>query len=194
MSHEPEFRLLSRFVHPGDWALDIGANVGHYTIPLAALVGPEGHVFSFEPIIATSEILSFIVRSTAAMNVSVFNTAVSDKSELLKFSLGRHDSGLPNYFVAKASENGTYGVLGITIDDLALPQRISFVKIDTEGAELAVLHGMEALIERDHPILLIEGDESLQSYLGHFGYRMQERRPKSPNLLFFPPGFTADLN
>jgi hypothetical protein len=44
---------------------------------------------------------------------------------------------------------------------------------------------MEALIERDHPILLIEGEESLEPYLASRGYRMRLRQPGSPNLMFF---------
>ena len=41
---EPEYQILDQFVEPGDWVLDIGANVGHYTARLSGLVGPEGRV------------------------------------------------------------------------------------------------------------------------------------------------------
>ena len=190
-SQEPEFELLPRLVHPGDWVLDIGANVGYYTYRLSGLVGPEGRVFAFEPIGATSEILTFIVRFAPHDNITVFNTAVSDKPALLKFSIGKNEHGLPNYFTARAAESGNHAVFALTIDSLAFPQRVSFVKIDTEGAEGAVLCGMEALIKRDHPVLAIEGDESLQPYLASFGYRMCPRRPGSANLLFLPPDFPS---
>jgi hypothetical protein len=52
---------------------------------------------------------------------------------------------------------------------------------------------MEALIERDHPILLIEGEESLEPYLASRGYRMRPRQPGSPNLLFFPSTDQTDV-
>ncbi len=103
------------------------------------------------------------------------------------------DIGLPNYFTARAAQGGDHAVFALAIDSIALPQRVSFVKIDTEGAESAVLRSMEALIQRDHPILSIEGDESLEPYPAARGYRMVSRLPGSPNLLFLPPGFTTDL-
>jgi FkbM family methyltransferase len=185
-SKEPEFQLLPRLIEPGDWVLDIGANVGYYTHRLSELVGPAGRVFAFEPIVATSEILAFMLRFAPFENVTVFNTAVSDKPELLHFAIADNQHGLPDYFTAKAAESGNHAVYAVTIDSLALPQRVSLAKIDTEGAEKSVLRGMERLIERDHPILVIEGDESLEGYLGPRGYRMCPRRPGSPNLLFLP--------
>jgi hypothetical protein len=53
---------------------------------------------------------------------------------------------------------------------------------------------MEALIERDHPILSIEGNESLESCLASRGYRMRPRQSGSANLLFLPPNFTANID
>jgi FkbM family methyltransferase len=193
-SQEPEFRLLPRLIHPGDWVLDIGANVGYYTMKLSELVGPEGRVFAFEPLTATSEILAFAARFAPYENITIFNTAVSDKPELLKFSIGKNQDGLPNYFTARAAESGNHAVFATTIDSLALPRCVSFVKIDTEGSENAVLRGMEALIERDHPVLAIEVDASLEPILGCHGYRMRPRQPGSANLLFLPQAFSAHLD
>jgi len=193
-SHEPEFQLLPRLIHPGDWVLDIGANVGYYTMRLSELVGPEGRVFAFEPITATAEILSFIARYSPYDNITIFNTAVSDKPEILRFSIDKNQDGLPDYFTARATERGQHAVFATTIDSLSFPQRITFVKIDTEGAESAVLRGMEKLIERDHPILSIECDESLEPYIASRNYRMRPRQPRSANLLFLPPNFSTCLD
>ncbi len=185
---EPEFELLTRWVHPGDWALDIGANVGYYSMRLAKLVGPDGRVIALEPIHATSELLTFFARTSGHDNITIMNLAASDGSRLLKFSIDRNEHGLPDYFTARVTDGGTISVLAITIDSLALPHRIAFVKIDTEGEEHAVVRGMRDLIQRDHPVLLIEGDESLLPVLSPYGYRMPPRRHRSPNLLFLPSG------
>src|SRR5689334_10149908 len=66
---EAEFALLPRFVKPGDWALDIGANVGSYSKRLAALVQPEGHVIAVEPIVDSAEILMSFARQAGNMTV-----------------------------------------------------------------------------------------------------------------------------
>lgn len=193
-SHEPEFRLLPRLVESGSTVLDIGANVGYYTLRLSELVGQEGRVFAFEPMGATSEILASTSRFARYENVSIFNMAVSDKPGILKFSLDNNEHGLPNYFTARATEGGQHAVFATTIDSFSFPQRVSFAKIDTEGAEDSVLRGMEALLERDHPVLVIEGNESLEPYLASFGYRMRPRQAGSPNLLFLPPQFSTQLS
>ncbi len=49
-SAEPEHALLPQLIGAGDWALDIGANVGHYTKRLSELLGGSGRVIAFEPI------------------------------------------------------------------------------------------------------------------------------------------------
>lgn len=55
---EKEFSLLNAFIAHGDWVLDIGANIGHYTRRLSDLVGPAGRVIAFEPIPQTFEVLA----------------------------------------------------------------------------------------------------------------------------------------
>src|SRR5580698_10220999 len=55
---EPEFNRLREWVRVGDWVVDIGANVGHYTLELSSLVGRTGRVFAFEPIPETFELLA----------------------------------------------------------------------------------------------------------------------------------------
>ena len=57
-SEEPEYFLLSSLLKKGEWAIDIGANVGHYTARFSELVGPEGRVIAFEPVPETFAILA----------------------------------------------------------------------------------------------------------------------------------------
>ena len=55
---EAEFSRLEEWVSEGDWVLGVGANIGHYTMKLSALVGPSGRVIAFEPVPATFELLA----------------------------------------------------------------------------------------------------------------------------------------
>jgi hypothetical protein len=72
------------------------------------------------------------------------------------------------------------------VDSLAFPHRIRFVKIDTEGHELAVLRGMKDLLSRDHPIMVVEdNDPNVSVYLAGFGYSA-EKVADSSNMIFHP--------
>jgi hypothetical protein len=83
-----------------------------------------------------------------------------------------------------SAANGTAGltILTLEIDALALP-RIRLVTIDAEGHELSVLRGMRRLLERDHPVLIVEtGSRDTTELLGDLDY-FSERLPGSSNLL-----------
>lgn len=186
---DPEFDYLDRLLKPGDWVLDVGANVGYYTLRMSDLVGPRGRVFAFEPISSTAEILISNCKYAKHGNITVFQAAVADEPAIHEFAVESSESGLPDYFTAhKASAgSGNFSVFSTTIDSLALPRRVALVKVDTEGAEASVLRGMEKLIARDHPILIVECDESMTHYLAGFGYSHVPRKAQSANILFLPP-------
>ncbi len=105
-SDEPEFHQLADLVQMGDWVLDVGANVGQYTLRLSELVGREGRVIAFEPIVETAEILAAMARRARYRNVTLFNIAVSERAGLLRFRVPSGAAGLPNYFQARVSRDG----------------------------------------------------------------------------------------
>lgn len=185
---EPEYPMLAKFVSEGDWVLDVGANVGHYTVRLSELVGPQGRVLAFEPIPETFATLTSNLRSVPADNVSLINAAVSDRHELLSMSIPTFDNGATNYYRASigSEHNAAIPVISLAIDDLDLADRVTFVKIDVEGHERAVIDGMHNLIRRDRPILVLETEDlALIEELDRFGYT-SERLPESPNVIFLP--------
>src|SRR5262245_51422994 len=78
-TEEQEFRMLESMVSPGDWVIDVGANVGHYTAKLSRLVGASGRVIAFEPVPRTFELLTANARQFPHANVTLMNAALSDK-------------------------------------------------------------------------------------------------------------------
>ncbi len=184
---EPEFDQLPNWVHPGDWVLDIGANVGQYTLRFSELVGQQGRVFAFEPITETAEILAAMATRARNRNISILNIAVSERAGEVSFRVPSGAAGLPNYFQARVSGEGDRKVPCFALDDLPFPNRIVLVKIDVEEHEVQVIRGMRNLIERDHPILIIEGHEGIYpEFLAAHGYRMLPKAAGSPNLVFVP--------
>ena len=183
-SEEPEFLILDRLVTAGDWAIDIGANVGHYTKKLSDLVGPRGRVIAIEPVPDTFGLLVCNVLLFRNRNVTVLNLAASDQTSVAGMRIPKFD-GLKNYYRAALTAHGSaLQVMTIALDSLALHHRIRLIKIDAEGHDPIVLRGLERLITRDHPTLIIEESPSLMvERLAGMGYD-SEKLPGSPNMLF----------
>jgi FkbM family methyltransferase len=184
--NEPEADILARFVSAGDWVIDVGANVGQYTLLLSRLVGPTGRVFAFEPMTTTAATLASIsARYTAWQNVSVLNLAASGRTGTLSFELPTEQGGLRNYERARVCKSGVMSVFGITIDSLQIPNRVSLAKIDAEGHETEILNGMRQTIARDLPILIVEdNDRPIPNFLNQLGYESEKIRSNSPNIVF----------
>lgn len=186
LTNEPEYRLLSSFVRPGDWVLDIGANIGHYTAKLSQLVGKDGRVIAFEPVPDTFEILTANATRFAHQNVTLFNVAASDRCSTGVIEIPRLDTGLDNYYMAHLSQhtdNGTI-VLCMPIDSLTFEKPVTLVKVDAEGHDLAVLRGMTSLLAQHRPTVIVEDKTAmLLEFMTALGY-VAHALPGSPNRIF----------
>lgn len=72
---EPECQVLHTFIGTGDWVIDVGANVGHYTKRFSELVGTTGRVIALEPVTITFGLLTYNVQSFSNQNITLFNAA-----------------------------------------------------------------------------------------------------------------------
>ena len=183
---EPEWEILDKYVSKGDWVIDIGANIGHYTVKMSEIVGPGGRVIAIEPVPESFYLLTTITSHCKSKNVTLINAAISDRSSYVAFEIPKFNTGLKNYYQAHISSVPfkDLNVLCISIDSLQLPNKISLVKIDAEGHEYNVLKGMKKLILKDKPALIVEGNSSkidkMLREIGYSGKILQE----SPNTLF----------
>ena len=184
---DTEFPRLAEWVRAGDWVLDVGANVGNYTARLSELVGPSGRVISIEPVPETFELLVANLAQFPFRNVTFLNVAASAETALHGMTAPILDSGLENRYMAHLSEGPCeLSVMSLAVDALALPQPVRLVKVDVEGHELVTLRGMEALLRRDQPVLIVEGHaDDVSGFLAGLGYRFEERQG-SPNRVFTP--------
>jgi FkbM family methyltransferase len=182
---EPEFALLGSLLSCGDWAIDVGANIGHYTKRMSDLVGERGRVLAFEPVADTFSLLAANAQSYKHQNVTLLNVAASDRTEVTGISIPRFENGLLNYYEATiTSSNNGLQVLTVSIDSLSLRRSVRLVKIDAEGHELTVLRGMTQLLSRDKPVLIVEvSSGEVHSFLESMGY-LRETLPNSPNHIY----------
>lgn len=186
-SEEPEFQFLEECLSPGDWVIDIGANVGHYALRMSELVKSDGRVLAFEPIPLTFELLVANCASGRFKNYTLFNLAASNFTGCVTMEVPKwKDSGSLNFYEARISPDGnakdSYRLLAISIDAIQVPHRVGLIKIDAEGHELAVLEGTVGLLKRDYPLLIVEGTRA-SSFLEALGY-IAEHRPGSPNYIW----------
>jgi FkbM family methyltransferase len=158
---EPEVELFRQFLGKGDVALDVGANIGAHTIPLAHLVGPGGLVYAFEPQRILFQILCGNVALNELSNVEALQKGVGRSAGQAKIAALNY--GAPNNF-GGLSIGGDRGekVEIIAIDELEL-SKVRLIKIDIEGMELDALLGAKRTIERCRPILYVENDRPEQS-------------------------------
>jgi FkbM family methyltransferase len=147
-----EIAWMRRLVRRGSKVLDIGANIGFYTILLSDLVGEDGRVHAFEPEPVNFEHLS--TRVSNRKNVVIVPNAVSDcQGKLLVYTSPKLNVDHRSYRVSDFDR--AILVDGISIDDYVAGQfAVDFVKMDIQGYELSALRGMERTIAAN-PALVI---------------------------------------
>jgi FkbM family methyltransferase len=185
---EVEWQRLPDLVTPGDWVIDVGANIGHYTLRLARLVGPEGRVFAFEPVLQTFELLAANVARAGFRNVTLINAAASDEAGVVAIDVPSiAETGLQDFYSARISaDTAGVPVFRMPVGAIPFPSPIRLVKIDAEGHEPAVLHGLEPILRRDRPHLIVEDSgPGFRPYLASLDYEM-EKIPGSWNVMFHP--------
>jgi FkbM family methyltransferase len=155
-----------KFLSPGGIALDIGANMGAHTLPMAHAVGPHGKVYAFEP---TQYAFSKLTR-----NVSL-NPELAKHVHIEQMMLSDQDNSPPppalysswKLATARGSRHpkhlgqlmDTTGAMIRKLDtyaDQSKLSRIDFIKIDVDGNECAVLRGAQRVLARHQPKMLME--------------------------------------
>lgn len=149
-----ETEVATREIRPGDTVLDLGANIGYYTLLFSGLVGDEGRVFAFEPDPANFAILKKNVRVNRCRNVIMVPRAVSNKSGFL--NLYRCDDDAGDHRVYDSGDGrSAHEVECVRLDDYFAPgERVDFIKMDLQGAEWGAIEGASRLI-RSNPGLRI---------------------------------------
>lgn len=141
MGHD-EAILLRRLVRPGMLVVDVGANVGLYSLLLARLVDRTGSVLAFEPEPNLFAILCENCASNNATNVIQFQCALGRESRVALFHRSAFNSG-DNRLDHASVGHEAVEVKVERFDDLQPESKPDFVKIDVQGHELAALSGME---------------------------------------------------
>ena len=168
-----EFRLLEIFARPGSTVVDVGANYGLLTIPLAFAVGDTGRVIAFEPQSIAFNALCGSLALNELTNVSVHKQAVGgsvgrtfiNRTTRSQLQNANAQNEVWNTGSATTLEEGSAlqeEVDRVTIDSLAL-DRVTLLKIDVEGMELPVIEGSVETLKRCRPLVYAENDRAEHS-------------------------------
>lgn len=181
-SYEPHLtRVFERYCAPGMTVVDVGANLGYYSLLASRLVGPSGRVIALEPNSENCRLLLSSLRLNGSTNVELLPVAADGTTGWAYYSTHVGSNG---GLIEAGDLLAHPGVVVPTfrLDEL-VSGRVGFLKMDVEGAEGRVMRGATGIIERDRPIVTTElkdemlarvSEMSVREYLGYFeglGYR-----------------------
>jgi FkbM family methyltransferase len=143
--------LFKKSICPGMTVVDVGAHIGLYALVASTLVGPEGKVYAFEPELQNYDLLQKNIKANGFTNVIPLRKVVQDRPGTAKLYLHPERSEL--HSVRKLGKGAKAIVVeAISLDDFLVGQKVDVVKIDVEGAEMAVLQGMQRIISENQEI------------------------------------------
>jgi FkbM family methyltransferase len=156
---EYESELVSailREAHSGGTFYDVGANAGLMSLAGAKAVGPRGLVVAFEPHPETVRQLRSQLDANGIANAEVVEAAASDREGRAEFQ----DEGSSDVLSLASVADRSFRTLSVrttTLTKVALETRApDLVKIDVEGADMLVLRGAREMLERHHPVVIME--------------------------------------
>lgn len=201
-SFEPyETRMVRAYLQPGMTVVDVGANVGYYTLMAASLVGEEGQVHAFEPSPYAFHRLHATIRDNHISQVSLVQAALGDQRGrarlFLPAQIGNHTPTLLGEDTQRTVEVPVH-----TLDEYVRErgiERIDLLKLDVEGFEPNVIAGARHTIEaRKIGAVLCEFNEDwldknassgaeLQRTFCQYGFAIAGENPpaKGPRNVFF---------
>ena len=153
-----ETSLLIEHLKAGDVFLDIGANIGYYTLLASVIVKGDGVVIACEPDLENCRLLHENLALNQVDNVVVFHAAVSDYNGSGRLYLSPDNKGDHRLYDCGDGRDSTPArvITGENLRDVM--NRVDFIKIDTQGAEYNILKGLENIIleNKSHLTMIVE--------------------------------------
>ncbi|WP_347217319.1 FkbM family methyltransferase [Chryseobacterium sp.] len=154
-----EIDYLYSVLKKGDTFIDIGGNIGLFSLNASKIVGKEGNVYAFEAFKPNYEKFSQHLSINNFKNVTLEHLAVADKNDFIEIlynetygNVGMASSYLENFTAKEKVES-------IILDDYVKNQQITkidLIKIDIEGGEFSALQGMKEILTHFQPKIIIE--------------------------------------
>ena len=189
---ENGIRFIKKQLKPGDVFIDIGANIGTYSLSASAYLNRSegGIVYSFEPVKHVYEKFKKNIELNHVENIVPNKVALFEENTTLELFVSSNENlGMSSMFHHDTESGEIERVKAIKLDDFIASnqiRKVKLIKIDIEGAELFALKGMANTIRQFKPTVLIEISESVlgeNSASGKEIFKMMENHGYSPYII-----------
>lgn len=200
---EPEETALLRSLTPrGGVFLDVGANIGYFTLLASRWVGVEGRVYAMEPVKETFGRLTRNLALNGVTNVRAFQLGAARIPATAEIALAS-DAGHAHLVTGSDARGRVETVALTTIDDLVASEgfeRLDVIKVDVEGADFEVLRGAGETLSRFRPVVLMEVEllarfgasvDDVKRFFHGLGYETQLLEHRSATDLLCRPAVAA---
>lgn len=159
-----EASLFEKYLKKGMTVLDLGGNIGFYTILARSLVGQEGRVFSFEPFPNNASLIRASIKENFFTNVTVVEAAASDRVgkatlHLSPDACSEHSLLDLNFQYNLEPQQNEIEVQVLTVDEYFEKNvgdfKVDFIKMDIEGSESRALKGMQKVLQANKHLMLM---------------------------------------
>jgi FkbM family methyltransferase len=148
---------LKTLLKPGMVFVDVGANIGFFTLLASKLVGPEGSVIAIEPLPQNHLLLAKSVEINKCENIELHTVAAGPKNGIMKMChAARFNSGSFHFENPEKPKQMTWDMEVRPLDDILAGRKPDIIKIDVEGGEALVLEGMRDALTKHRPLVLME--------------------------------------
>lgn len=184
-THEPlATKLFKNELKDGMYEVDIGSNIGYYALLAGMLVGPKGRVIAIEPEPNNYALLKMNVHNNNIENIETVQCAIGNKDGASEFYLT--EASNTNSLIAPRTGRIVSSIqvrtrkLDTLIKDYKVPH-IDFIRMDIEGGEIIAIKGMQTILKRYKPKVLVElhcdvaGSDAIKNLLSlfiRFGYQV----------------------
>ena len=178
-------RFIGRNLAPGSTFVDVGANIGTYTVLASAVVGPSGKVVAIEPHPVIFKYLQRNVAANELQNVFAMEVAVGAKRQIALMQYSKKNPGETH--VTSQFHAETTKVPMARLDDVLSGLGIltvDYLKIDVEGYELSVLHGAKRVIDASRNIII--QIELVDAYAERYGHSTADIAEFLLSMAFIP--------
>ncbi len=182
---DSELLFMKSILKDGSIFIDIGANIGLYSLIASKLVKENGNIYAFEPYPKNRKVFNENITLNNFKNITVESFAITDKESEITLFYNNENANLGMVSAYITDSDNALKVKTISLDSYVKKQQITkidFIKLDIEGGEYTALLGMQNVLANFSPILMIEildyvpfakntNQDKIVSFLAKFEYQ-----------------------